>query len=198
MKITKRILAIGAVAVLLIGTLVVVALPAISADDTTPVVTVDEENATAVTHNLTVKVMQKVDGQMVPLSGVNVTVCTMNITYEDNRTTMVIENVSAGMTDADGNVTFVLPEGKYFIFAENNGLRGFCHVNLSEDQAYEMKMHHWNWGHMKGEKFQFMHQECDQNGSSERNASCDRAQIHNMSQDHARGMDQLQKQDGSC
>lgn len=198
MKISKRILALGAVGVLLVGALAVMALPAISADDATPVVSVNEENITVVTHNLTVQAMHKVHGEMTPLSGVNVTVCTMNITYEGNRTIVVIENVTAGVTDADGNVTFMLPEGKYFVFAENNGLRGFCHVNLSEDQARQMKMHHWNWGHMNGEKFQYMSQDCERSGSNGDNSSCDQNQASNMNQDHDRSRDMSQQRDRSC
>jgi hypothetical protein len=135
-----------------------------SADDGSPVVSVDDQPVTNGTHNLTVSVLCKVNGTRTPLADVNVTVCTMNITTEDNRTVVEIVQVAEGQTDENGTVVFPLAEGKYFVFAEHNGLRGFCRGNLGEDQMVMIKMHHWNWGHMKGQKFQYMNQFADGRG----------------------------------
>jgi hypothetical protein len=125
-------------------------------NDDTPVVTVDDRSTSNVAHNLTVNVLCKVNGTRAALSGVNVTICTINMTTDGNRTTIEIVKVAEGQTDENGTVVFELTEGKYFVFAQHNGLKGFAKGNLTEDQLVTIKMHHWNWGHMNGQRFQFV------------------------------------------
>ncbi len=162
-------MAVGAVAVLVVSGLAMALMASTNASatsDDSPIVSVDDQTTSATTHNLSVNVLCKVNGTRVALAGVNVTICTMNITREDNRTTVEIIRVAEGQTDENGTVVFELPEGKYFIFAQHNGLKGFFRGDLNEDQLVMVKMHHWNWGHMKGQKFQFMDRSkqcsCDQ------------------------------------
>jgi hypothetical protein len=160
-KLTTKLLAVGAVAVLVVSGLAIALLASPNAsatNDDAPVVAVDELSTSNGTHNLTVNVLCKVNGTRVALAGVNVTICTINITKEANRTTIEIVKVAEGQTDENGTVVFELAEGKYFVFAQHNGLKGFCRGNLTEDQLVTIKMHHWNWGHMKGQKFQFLGQ----------------------------------------
>jgi hypothetical protein len=181
MKLNAKLMAIGAVAVLVVSGLAVIMMSSFNAAaDDTPVVTATDELASNATHNLTVQVMCKVNGTRAVVAGVNVTVCMMNITQDGNRTIVEIIEVAKGQTDENGTVTFVLPEGKYFVFAEHNGLRGFCPGNLSEDVMVQIKMHHWNWGHMKGEKFQYMHMFQDgtlaRNGTPNQNCTGDMEQ----------------------
>jgi hypothetical protein len=154
-------MAVGAVAVLIVSGLAMTLMTSTSAsttNDDSPIVSVDDQTTSATTHNLTVNVLCKVNGTRVALSGVNVTICTMNITQENNRTTIEVIKVAEGQTDENGTVVFELAEGKYFIFAQHNGLKGFSRGNLTEDQLVSVEMHHWNWGHMKGQRFQFMDQ----------------------------------------
>ena len=162
-------MAVGAVAVLVVSGLAMALMAstdASAASDDSPIVSVYDQTSSATTHNLTVNVLCKVNGTRVALSGVNVTICTMSITREDNRTTIEIVKVAEGQTDENGTVVFELAEGKYFVFAQHNSLKGFFRGDLTEDQLVTVKMHHWNWGHMKGQKFQFVdqskHCSCDQ------------------------------------
>ena len=129
-------MAMGAVAALLISGVAFTLMSSsnVSAEDETPVVTVEEE-VTDTTYALTVNVVCKVDGTSITLEGINVTVYTVNITEEDDTTTIIVQNVAQGLTDAEGNVTFELPKGEYVVCATYQGLCGFGEVNLSRGPA---------------------------------------------------------------
>lgn len=174
--ISRKLLAIGAVAILAVTGLATVMMGSFNAAaDEAPEVTVTNDvayqNSAVPMHNLTIQVMCKVDGARAAVEGVNVTICMMNVTREENRTIVEVIDVAEGVTDKNGTVIFSLEEGKYFVFAEHNGLKGFCRGNLSEDTMAEVKMHHWNWGHMKGQKFQYMHMFLD-GGMNRNGTSC--------------------------
>jgi hypothetical protein len=95
-KLTTKLLAVGAVAVLVVSGLAIALMAspnASAANDDSPVVTVDDQTVSNSTHNLTVNVLCKVNGTRTAVSGVNVTVCTMNITHDGNRTVIEIVEV---------------------------------------------------------------------------------------------------------
>lgn len=206
MRLNPKIVAIGAIAMLVVAGLAVVMITTSNATaDDAPVVTVTDDvtsdNVTVPSHNLTVQVMCRLNGTRAAVADVNVTVCMMNVTREQNRTVVEIIDVAKGQTDENGSVTFVLPEGKYFVFAEHNGLKGFCRGNLSEDTMAQIKMHHWNWGHMKGQKFQYMHMFQDgtlaRNGASAQNCTGDMIQQRDRDCDSSGDMTRLMQGAGN-
>lgn len=145
MRLKMKLAALGAFALLaiaIVAAVVLSAAPAAATEDEAPVVTVDEEEIEGVC-NLTVNVGGKIEGKNVPLTGAEVFVYVVNITVEENRTTIVIEKVAEGVTDANGTVTFSLEEGKYCIMAKYHGLKGFARLNLSEDESATINMHNW-------------------------------------------------------
>ncbi len=148
MRPRAKIMSIGAVSALLISGIAfaLMASTDVSAEDNSPVVTVEEE-VTDSSYTLTVHVVCMVDGTPIILEGVNVTVYTVNITEDDDTTTIVVQNVAQGLTDAEGNVTFELPEGEYMVCATYQGLCGFGEVNLSEDQLSTIMLHGIGWCH---------------------------------------------------
>ena len=143
MKLFTKTLAFGAVAALLITGAALAFAPStdVAAADETPIVSAESASADLTTLNLSVNVLCHVDGDSVTLSGVNVTVYTVNITDNEDNATIVIEKVAEGQTDSDGNVTFQLPEGEYAVSASYQGLRGFDWVNLTEDQVSTVQLH---------------------------------------------------------
>lgn len=151
-----KILALGTSAVLLMSGIALTLMSSIdvSAEDGTFIVTVEEGSAENVCQ-LTVNVFCNVDGAKVTLAGADVTACTVNITEVGNATTIVIERVALGLTDADGNVTFDLPEGKYVVCAAYQGLHGFGDVDLTEDQVRSIFLHGSGWNDMDAQRFRF-------------------------------------------
>ncbi|MDW5564314.1 MAG: hypothetical protein SA339_13950 [Methanomassiliicoccus sp.] len=147
MKIVTKTMALGAVAALLVAGAVLAFAPSteVSASDDTTVVTAESTSADAATLNLSVNVLCRVDGESITLSGVNVTVYTVNITEDGDNATIVIEKVAEGQTDDDGNVSFQLPDGEYAVSASYQGLRGFDWVNLTEDQISTVRLHGCDW-----------------------------------------------------
>jgi hypothetical protein len=140
-------MAFGAVAALMVSGAVLAFLPSteVAAADGTPIVTVEDTSTDLATLNLSVNVLCRVDGTDITLSGINVTVYTVNMTENEENATIVIDKVAEGQTDANGNVTFQLPEGEYAVSASYQGLRGFDWVNLTEDQTSTVQLHGWNW-----------------------------------------------------
>jgi hypothetical protein len=146
LRLRTKMMSIGAISALLISGIAfaLMSSTSVSADDDTPVVTVEEE-VTETSYALTVNVVCMVDGTPIILEGVNVTVYTVNITEDDDTTTIVVQNVAQGLTDAEGNVTFELPDGKYVVCATYQGLCGFGEVNLSEEQLSTIMLHGSGW-----------------------------------------------------
>ncbi len=146
MKLSTKIMSMGAVAALLISGVAFALMSStnVSAEDETPVVTVEEE-VTETTYAMTVNVVCPVDGIPLTLEGVNITVYTVNITEDDDTTTITVQNVAQGLTDAEGNVTFELPEGEYVVCATYQGLCGFGEVNLTEDQLNTIMLRGSGW-----------------------------------------------------
>ncbi len=140
-------MAMGAVAALLVSGVAFALMSSadVSAEDETPEVTVEEET-TETTYAITAHVECRVDGSNITLEGVNVTVYTVNVTEDDDTTTIVIHRVAQGLTDSEGNVTFDLPEGSYVVCATCQGLCGFGEVNLTEDQLSTIVLHGDGWG----------------------------------------------------
>ncbi len=209
MKLTTKLMAIGAVAVLAVAGLAAVLMTSSTAsatNDGTPMITVGDEGSATDPSNLSIQVCSRVNGQDVPMVGANVTICEMNIVREQERTAMTVMNTIRGQTDGNGTVTFERPEGKYWMFAERNGLKGFSHGNLSDDEMNIVKMHQWNWGQMKGETFQVMNQAQTQTGNQicGQNGTCDLTQDRTQSRDRlsdgSGDQDQLRQQsrDQAC
>jgi len=162
-KLFTKTLAFGAVAALLITGAALAFAPStdVAAADETPIVSAESASADLTTLNLSVNVLCHVDGDSVTLSGVNVTVYTVNITDNEDNATIVIEKVAEGQTDSDGNVTFQLPEGEYAVSASYQGLRGFDWVNLTEDQVSTVQLHGCNWDQRGPQSFQCANGSCD-------------------------------------
>lgn len=163
MKIRTKMMAFGAVAALMASGAVLALWPSteVAASDDTPIVTVGTNSTDLATLNLSVNVLCHVDGESVSLAGVNVTVYKVNITDDGDRATIVIDRVAEGLTDADGNVTFQLPEGEYAVSASHQGLRGFDWVNLTEDQISTVRLHGCDWDRMGPQSFQCVNDSCD-------------------------------------
>lgn len=150
-------MAMGTVAILFVSGIAFTLMSSsdVSAADETPIVTVDEET-TATNYALTANVMCRVAGTEITLTGVNVTVYTVNITEDENTMTIVIEKVAQGLTDSEGNITFDLPEGEYMVCATYQGLCGFGQVNLTEDQMSAILLHGGNWNNMTDQRMSCM------------------------------------------
>ena len=156
MRPSTKMIAMGAVVALLISGVAFTLMSSsnVSAEDETPVVTVEEE-VSDTTYTLTVNVACPVDGTTITLEGINVTVYTVNITEEDDTTTIIVQNVAEGQTDAEGNVTFELPEGEYVICATYQGLCGFGEVNLTEDQLSTIMLRGSGWCDGDGQSLRY-------------------------------------------
>lgn len=146
LRLSTKILSMGAVATLLISGIAfaLMSSTSVSAEDESPVVTVEEEGTDA-TYALNVNVVCMVDGTPITVEGVNVTVYTVNITEDDDTTTIVVQKVAQGQTDTEGYLTFDLPEGEYMVCATYQGLCGFGEVNLTEDQLSTIMLHGNGW-----------------------------------------------------
>jgi hypothetical protein len=182
-------MALGAMAALVVSGAILAFAPSteVAAADDTPIVTVQDTSADLTTLNLSVNVLCRVDGESITLSGVNVTVYTVNITDGEDNATIVIDKVAEGQTDADGNVTFQLPAGEYAVSASYQGLRGFDWVNFTEDQVSTVQMHGCDWDMRGPQSFQcdngscgcshdrdrLMDRDMDGNASCQENCSCE-------------------------
>lgn len=176
MKIVTKMMALGALAALLVSGAVLAFAPStgVATADNTPIVTAEDTSANLTTLNLSVNVLVHVDGENTTLPGVNVTVYTVNITTDgEGNSTIVIKKVAEGQTDASGNVTFQLPEGKYAVSATYQGLRGFDWVNLTKDQISTVRLHGCDWDMMGSQSFP-----C--NGSCDHLADRDRLRDRDM------------------
>ena len=190
MRLTTKLMTIGVVAVLAVAGLAAVLMTSsnVSAtSDGTPMIAIGDEGGLSDPSNLSVQVCSKVNGQLVPMVGANITICEMKVVREQERTTMTVMNSVQAQTDGNGTAVVNISEGKYWMFAECNGLRGFCNGNLNDDEMNLVKMHQWNWGQMKGESFQVMNQVQSQTGNQAcgQNGTCD------LTQDRTQGRDRL-------
>ncbi|MBI0582338.1 MAG: carboxypeptidase regulatory-like domain-containing protein [Methanomassiliicoccales archaeon] len=176
MKLVTKTMALGAMAALIVSGAVLAFAPSteVAAADDTPIVTAEDTSADLTTLNLSVNVLCHADDESITLSGVNVTVYTVDITNGEDNATIVIEKVAEGQTDADGNVTFQLPEGEYAVSASYQGLRGFDWVNLTEDQISTLQIHGCDWDRMGPQSLQ-----CN-NGSCDCSRDRDRLMDHDM------------------
>lgn len=103
-----------------------------------------------------VLVTNNVSGESAPLSGVQVTICRLNVTTEGNNTMIRIAEVHAFQTGEDGKVMYNFSAGhKYLVYAEHKNLRGFTNQNLTEDEAMMCYQHQWSWGQMNGDSYQY-------------------------------------------
>lgn len=186
MKIRTKMMAFGAMAALMVSGAFLAFLPSteVAAADDTPIVEVETTSADLATLNLSVNVLCRVDGESITLAGVNVTVYKVNITEDENGATIVIDRVAEGLTDAEGNVTFQLPEGEYAVSASYQGLRGFDWVNLTEDQISTVGLRGCNWDLMGPQTFRWMSDGCDRDQLMDRgmdgNSSSGQAGPDNM------------------
>jgi len=193
MKLASKLIACGAIALIIAGLAVVLTMEngeesAVAAE--TPVVAVQsfgsdvaEEEAVLVTAN--------VNGESVPMSGVRVTICKMNVTAEGEQLTFRVMEMTTLQTGADGKVQYNFSEGsKYMICAENQEKRGFTNMNMNETEANLCYAHEWNWSNMNGQTFTY-------SGSSQgTEGGQGQAMIQAMSGDTEQ--DRLRSQDRSC
>gem|GEM_PF-2001484 len=188
MKIRTKMMALGAVAALMVSGAALAFLPSteVAASDDVPIVDVETASTDLATLNLSVNVLCRVEGESITLAGVNVTVYKVNITENEDCATIVIDRVAEGLTDADGNVTFQLPEGEYAVSASYQGLRGFDWVNLTEDQISTVRLHGCNWDLMRSQSHHWMNGSCDRDRDRftdrgmDDNSSCCRSNLSEM------------------
>lgn len=162
MRTNIKLVALGAVAALMIAGMAMTlanenGISALNND--TPVVSIvnlgsemNEEQAVMVTED--------VNGETVPLSGVAVMVCRMNMSCDGEQTTMRVMEMTMLQTGEDGKVRYNFTEGhKYMICAENQNQRGFANMNMNQTEAHLCYQHQWEWGHMNGQTFTVMNQD---------------------------------------
>jgi hypothetical protein len=156
MKLASKMLVLGTICALSIAGLTMAFADqddpsAVAAE--TPVVAIQsfgsdmaEEEAILVTAN--------VSGESVPMSGVRVTICKMNVTAEGEQLTFRVMEMTALQTGVDGKVRYNFSEGsKYMICSENQGQRGFTNMNMNQTEANLCYAHQWNWSNMNGQTF---------------------------------------------
>lgn len=145
MQTKLKLAALGATALLaMVAISAVLLMPGAAGEDGGAELTVtDDAVAMEGTHNLTVTVMGKVDGRMAPLEGAEVRVYAVNISHEDNRTTVAVELVAEGVTDGNGNCSFSLEVRKYCVMAQHGEVVGFAKCNLAEGDDARVIMHQW-------------------------------------------------------
>jgi len=167
-------MALGAAAVLLISGAVLALVPSteVAASEDATVVTAEDASDQA-TLDLSMNVLVRAGGESITMPGVNVSVYSVDITEGEDNTTMVIERVAEGQTDADGNVTFQLPEGEYAVSASYQGLKGFAWVNLTEDRTSTVQLCGCGEGMMGPQCFQG-------NGTCDRSRDRDRLMERDM------------------
>lgn len=142
-----------------------------------------DEDAVLVTAN--------VSGESVPLSGVRVTVCRMNVSGEGEKLTFRVMEAVTLQTGADGRAMYNFSEGsKYMVCAENQERRGFANMNMDQNEAGQCNAHEWNWSNMNGQTF--THHGSGQGGPVDQLTSSARS----MSGDRDR--DRVRAQDRSC
>jgi hypothetical protein len=103
-----------------------------------------------------VLVTAMVDGDNVPMSGVQVRICKMNVSTDGNQTTMNVMECVTLQTNEDGRASYQFQDGeKYMICAENHNRShyGYANMNMNETEADKCYQHEWDWENMKGKSF---------------------------------------------
>ena len=156
MKFGMKMLAIGAVAILAIAGMAI--MLTIQNDDEisalaseAPVVTVQSdagEDAVLVTST--------VSGESIPISGIQICICRMNVSTDGNQTTMrVMESVML-QAGEDGKAAYQFQDGeKYMICAQHNNQYGYANQNMNETEANSCYQYAWDWQNMEGQTFQY-------------------------------------------
>ncbi len=98
------------------------------------------------TDSLTVLVGARVEGQIVPMSGVDLEVFSVDIERTNESLTITLEKVTAGETDDRGKAFFELAHGRYLVVAHYNGLKAMGKYNLTGDSTVRMLLHNWHRG----------------------------------------------------
>jgi hypothetical protein len=109
----------------------------------------------------TILVVANVSGENMPLSGVQVSICKMNIATNGSHTTYRVMEMTTLQTGGDGKVSYNLSAGeKYLICAENQNRnqRGFANQNMNQTEAQACYQHQWDWENMEGQSFQYTNQ----------------------------------------
>jgi hypothetical protein len=157
MKFGIKMIALGAVAVLAIAGIAYVLMTQNGEDDgysvadSAPLVSVQ---STAAEDAVLVTAM--VNGNSVPMSGVQVTICKMNASTDGNQTTMRVMECKTLQTNEDGKVMYQFQDGeKYMICAENQNQNqhGYTNMNMNETEANLCYQHEWSWENMEGQNF---------------------------------------------
>jgi hypothetical protein len=92
-------------------------------------------------YNLTVQIGARVEGMLIPISGAEVTVWSVNLTETDDSVTLILTKVATGTSDSDGNATFDLTWGDYLVIANDSGLTGMAQCTIDEDLSGWLLLH---------------------------------------------------------
>jgi hypothetical protein len=193
MKQTYKLLALGAVGTMLIAGLAFVLLTdqdktlAVGAE--APVVSIQSYGADV--SEDAVMVIANVDGESVPLSGITVNICRMNVSGDGEQLTFRVMEMTTLQTGSDGRVMYNFSEGsKYMVYAENQEQRGFTSQNMNGTEANLCYAHQWEWRNMNGQTFICHCQGQDGSASS----------LSDMKKDVSGDLvqDRVRAQDGSC
>lgn len=92
-------------------------------------------------YNLTVSVGAFVEGVYIPISGVVVTVWSMEVVETEDNVTITFSKVATGTTDGNGTVSFALSEGDYVLVGNYSGLQAVTQLELASDMSTNMTLH---------------------------------------------------------
>ncbi|MDW5563250.1 MAG: hypothetical protein SA339_08490 [Methanomassiliicoccus sp.] len=156
MKPTYKMMVIGAVGALMVAGLAIALLidqnDVTAVGSETPAVSIQSYGSNVAGE--AVQVSTAVDGESVPLSGVQVNICRMNITSDGEHLTFRVMEMTTLMTDANGKAMYNFSDGsKYMICAENQQMRGFTSMNMNDTEANLCYAHQWQWNNMNGQAF---------------------------------------------
>lgn len=190
MKKASKILVLGTACALLIAGLAIVLMgqdDASAVGAAAPVVAV-QSCSSDVAEDEAVLVTANVNGEDVPLSGVRVTICKMNVTAEGEQLTFRIMEAITLRTGADGRAMYNFSEAsKYMVCAENQEQKGFANMNMNQTEAGLCYTHQWNWANMSGQTF--VHSCSGQGSDNDQSANAMQAMSGDTEQDRVMAQD---------
>ena len=159
MRTGMKMMALGTVAVLAIaGFALLVMSPnndsTIRLANETPLVAIESD-----ADEETVLVTAMVEGESVPMGGIQVMICKMNASTDGNQTTIRVMECVTLQTGEDGKVQYQFQDGeRYMIRAQNHNHYGYANQNMNQTEADLCYQYAWNWQNMEGQIFQYTNQ----------------------------------------
>ena len=159
MRTGMKMMALGTVAVLAIaGFALLVMSPnndsTIRLANETPLVAIESD-----ADEETVLVTAMVEGESVPMGGIQVMICKMNASTDGNQTTIRVMECVTLQTGEDGKVQYPFQDGeRYMIRAQNHNHYGYANQNMNQTEADLCYQYAWNWQNMEGQIFQYTNQ----------------------------------------